>query len=79
MEVRVGVSPGLIESLDRFLVVFHAHGDNEGLILDGSAVPENNFVGIGVEFLDSNVVRVGVVLPHKGSGGAAELELGDAE
>lgn len=56
-----GIAPGLLEPLDLRGVLFLAHGDDQVLVLDGPAVAQHYLAAVGIEPLDSNVVRLGVV------------------
>ena len=79
MEVAVGVYPGLFKSRNRLIVIFLPYCNHKGLILDGPAIAQHNFVSIWVELPHAVVVRRGVVLAEEGAGCTTELELGDAE
>ena len=50
------IAPGILKPLDFSVILFLAHGDDQVLILDHTAISQHNLVILGIELLDSDVV-----------------------
>ena len=78
VEGMVGISPGIVESLDGVVVFLLAHGHNQILILDGPAISEGDLVALGADLVNAHVVGLTNIFADELAGGSPVIEFGDA-
>lgn len=63
-----GVGPSFIKTFDFVVIFLLPHSDDQVVILDGPAISKDDFVFIGIDLVNSDVVRLSVVFAEDLSG-----------
>ena len=60
------------------MVFFLTHGNNQILILDGSAISEGDLVGLWADFVNPHIVGLTNIFADELTGGSSKIKFGDA-